>query len=429
MYSSVVIPNSTANNNNNNVGCYYYTSTFDGNNNVHNSMSSQQNSHQHQQPDGGGINRTYYHSHGTAPVQQRTMLSPDIATDLQYVGSDVPFYETDVGKKDMQYYDLQPIPSHSSNQYNSSAILDYIFQNSGADDLGAWETRSWQNKAPNQWNEGDVLEWFLNWSKETGIDLLDVNMPEFNRMNGQTLCELSQSDFCTLDNRYGHILYQSLQNTIANHYQPSPTALDIAACIRSDNPLPAFHTWSNDTYSQLLNCVGSEIQGNSPSSSHDSDREDRESTSSSMSTANEKPTLNAAAYITSSLCSEILDGKKPGRRGRPPKTEARSSRSRQGKGNGKLWEFIRDLLLDPATNPSLIRWERPEDGIFKFVQSDRVAKMWGDRKQNPRMTYEKLSRAMRYYYKSQVLLPVFGRRLVYKFGPNATGWRHGPGYH
>ena len=93
------------------------------------------------------------------------------------------------------------------------------------------------------------------------------------------------------------------------------------------------------------------------------------------------------------------------------------------KGNGKLWEFIRDLLLNPLTNPALIRWERREDGVFKFVQSDKVAKMWGERKQNPRMTYEKLSRAMRYYYKSQVLLPVFGRRLVYKFGPNATGWR------
>lgn len=67
-----------------------------------------------------------------------------------------------------------------------------------------------------------------------------------------------------------------------------------------------------------------------------------------------------------------------------------------GKGNGKLWEFIRDLLLDPVTNPSFIRWERREDGIFKFVQSDKVAKLWGQRKQNPRMTYEKLSRAMRY---------------------------------
>lgn len=66
-----------------------------------------------------------------------------------------------------------------------------------------------------------------------------------------------------------------------------------------------------------------------------------------------------------------------------------------GKGNGKLWEFIRDLLLDPVTNPSFIRWERREDGIFKFVQSDKVAKLWGQRKQNPRMTYEKLSRAMR----------------------------------
>ena len=65
------------------------------------------------------------------------------------------------------------------------------------------------------------------------------------------------------------------------------------------------------------------------------------------------------------------------------------------KGHGKLWEFIRDLLLNPLTNPSLIRWERREDGIFKFIQSDKVAKMWGERKQNPRMTYEKLSRAMR----------------------------------
>ena len=32
----------------------------------------------------------------------------------------------------------------------------------------------------------------------------------------------------------------------------------------------------------------------------------------------------------------------------------------------------------------------------------------------------------RYYYKSQILLPVIGRRLVYKFGPKATGWRWNP---
>ncbi|XP_022239043.1 ETS homologous factor-like, partial [Limulus polyphemus] len=110
------------------------------------------------------------------------------------------------------------------------------------------------------------------------------------------------------------------------------------------------------------------------------------------------------------------------RRGRPPKTDAKC-RNRQGTGLGKLWEFIRDLLLNPNYNPAYIRWERQEEGVFKFVQSKKIAKLWGDRNQNTKMTYEKLSRAMRYHYKRQVLLPVLGRRLVYKFGPNATGWK------
>lgn len=64
------------------------------------------------------------------------------------------------------------------------------------------------------------------------------------------------------------------------------------------------------------------------------------------------------------------------------------------KGN-HLWEFIRDLLFDHRYNPSLVKWEDREEGIFKFVKSDQVAKLWGRKKNNPAMTYEKLSRAMR----------------------------------
>uniref|UniRef100_A0A1I7Y603 NAC domain-containing protein n=1 Tax=Steinernema glaseri TaxID=37863 RepID=A0A1I7Y603_9BILA len=30
-----------------------------------------------------------------------------------------------------------------------------------------------------------------------------------------------------------------------------------------------------------------------------------------------------------------------------------------------------------------------------------------------------------YYYNTKILLPVSGRRLVYRFGPNAQGWREG----
>jgi hypothetical protein len=60
-----------------------------------------------------------------------------------------------------------------------------------------------------------------------------------------------------------------------------------------------------------------------------------------------------------------------------------------------LWEFVRDLLKDPQFNPSLLKWEDKELGVFKFVQSEAVAAMWGRKKNNPGMTYEKLSRAMR----------------------------------
>jgi len=60
-----------------------------------------------------------------------------------------------------------------------------------------------------------------------------------------------------------------------------------------------------------------------------------------------------------------------------------------------LWEFIRDILLDPEHCPTLIKWEDREMGVFRFMQSDVVASMWGEKKRNPKMTYEKLSRAMR----------------------------------
>ncbi|CAL8359766.1 unnamed protein product, partial [Lota lota] len=88
-----------------------------------------------------------------------------------------------------------------------------------------------------------------------------------------------------------------------------------------------------------------------------------------------------------------------------------------------LWEFIRDILLHPERNPGLIKWEDRTEGVFRFLKSEAVAQLWGRRKNNSSMTYEKLSRAMRYYYKREILERVDGRRLVYKFGRNARGWK------
>uniref|UniRef100_A0A3Q3XC97 ETS homologous factor n=1 Tax=Mola mola TaxID=94237 RepID=A0A3Q3XC97_MOLML len=88
-----------------------------------------------------------------------------------------------------------------------------------------------------------------------------------------------------------------------------------------------------------------------------------------------------------------------------------------------LWEFIRDILLNPERHPGLIKWEDRTEGIFRFLKSEAVAQLWGKKKNNSSMTYEKLSRAMRYYYKREILERVDGRRLVYKFGRNARGWK------
>ncbi|ESO82393.1 hypothetical protein LOTGIDRAFT_134604, partial [Lottia gigantea] len=73
-------------------------------------------------------------------------------------------------------------------------------------------------------------------------------------------------------------------------------------------------------------------------------------------------------------------------------------------------------------NPSLAEWVDRRHGLFRFNQSKAVAQLWGSRKNNDNMTYEKLSRAMRYYYNRKILEPVIGKKLVYRFGPNSYGW-------
>ena len=60
-----------------------------------------------------------------------------------------------------------------------------------------------------------------------------------------------------------------------------------------------------------------------------------------------------------------------------------------------LWEFIFDLLNNPTYNPQVLKWENQREGVFRFIQSETIAQLWGNLKNNENMTYEKLSRAMR----------------------------------
>lgn len=50
-----------------------------------------------------------------------------------------------------------------------------------------------------------------------------------------------------------------------------------------------------------------------------------------------------------------------------------------------------------GNNNHLISWTS-NDGEFKLHNSEEVARMWGLRKNKTNMNYDKLSRALRYYY-------------------------------
>lgn len=93
---------------------------------------------------------------------------------------------------------------------------------------------------------------------------------------------------------------------------------------------------------------------------------------------------------------------------------AASSRlASQGSGQIQLWQFLLELLSD-SSNCNCIAWEGT-NGEFKLTDPEEVARRWGERKSKPNMNYDKLSRALRYYYDKNIMTKVHGKRYAYKF--------------
>ena len=78
-----------------------------------------------------------------------------------------------------------------------------------------------------------------------------------------------------------------------------------------------------------------------------------------------------------------------------------------------LWQFLLELLLSKK-HKDIIDWTDPK-GEFKLLNAEEVARLWGDRKNKPSMNYDKLSRALRYYYDKNIMKKVSGKKFVYQF--------------
>ncbi|KAG8447351.1 hypothetical protein GDO86_014712 [Hymenochirus boettgeri] len=81
--------------------------------------------------------------------------------------------------------------------------------------------------------------------------------------------------------------------------------------------------------------------------------------------------------------------------------------------SGTLWQFLLQLL-EEQTHRHLISWTS-NDGEFKLLDAEEVARLWGLRKNKTNMNYDKLSRALRYYYDKNIIKKVSGQKFVYKF--------------
>ncbi|KAM6186470.1 transcription factor ETV7 [Rhynchocyon petersi] len=78
-----------------------------------------------------------------------------------------------------------------------------------------------------------------------------------------------------------------------------------------------------------------------------------------------------------------------------------------------LWDYVYQLLSDTRYEP-YIKWEDRDAKIFRVVDPNGLARLWGNHKNRVNMTYEKMSRALRHYYKLNIIKKEPGQKLLFR---------------
>lgn len=103
--------------------------------------------------------------------------------------------------------------------------------------------------------------------------------------------------------------------------------------------------------------------------------------------------------------------------GTKSKSKQQKIRMPQRKGGMQLWQFLYALLEDPEKRYSeLIEWtDNRLELEFRLLDPEAIAIWWGNIKHRANMTYERLSRSLRYYYDRGILKKMGGERYLYRF--------------
>uniref|UniRef100_V9KTE6 GA-binding protein alpha chain n=1 Tax=Callorhinchus milii TaxID=7868 RepID=V9KTE6_CALMI len=221
---------------------------------------------------------------------------------------------------------------------------------------------------PIQWSTDQVLHWAVWVMKEFAmidVDVKDLNLP------GKDLCSLSQEDFLQRVPK-GEILWSHLE-LLRKYVLASQEHTGEIATVTIDQPPYLF---------SAVQIIPATVQPANP-------------TTIKVFTGTPK-----AAKVPRAPRISGEDRSSPGNR-------------TGNNGQIQLWQFLLELLTDKDAR-DCISWVGDE-GEFKLNQPELVAQKWGQRKNKPTMNYEKLSRALRYYYDGDMICKVQGKRFVYKF--------------
>ncbi|XP_047455229.1 fli-1 proto-oncogene, ETS transcription factor-related sequence isoform X2 [Mugil cephalus] len=268
---------------------------------------------------------------------------------------------------------------------------------------------------PEVWTQDHVRQW-LDWAiKEYVLEEVDVLL--FQALDGKALCKMSKDDMMRLTSAYNadillsHLNYLrqssptfSYPTTPTNNTPPPPPPqqqprLQVKAESGFDE-ISRRNSWPTNTMTAVP-------KGSSMEHQH------------STRVTEPAPRLVQDPYQTlgpiSSRLANPEGGSPKNRTGKqsPYKLPDPSAHRPVGSGQIQLWQFLLELLSD-SNNANIITWEGT-NGEFKMTDPDEVAKRWGERKSKPNMNYDKLSRALRYYYDKNIMTKVHGKRYAYKF--------------
>ncbi|XP_072222453.1 transcription factor ETV7 isoform X2 [Leuresthes tenuis] len=281
---------------------------------------------------------------------------------------------------------------------------------------------------PSLWDKEDVAHW-LYWAQKE----YSLRRPEKGRfeMNGRALCLLTKEDFRRRCPSSGDVLYEILQcvkqqrrsvvcepsngsPSVATgqiHGEvscrvPSHTVREQQSLTVSDSPVsPAVIT---SVSAAVVTAVSSQHKP--------------------MSILRDRSVFHA--YLTPLTHTTVSTP--PRNQVQPvPPTESviqeplnlssrEKPRSLLHKANGRipecrlLWDYVYQLLCDDRYQ-DYIRWEDPDSLVFRVVDPNGLARLWGNHKNRDNMTYEKMSRALRHYYKLNIIKKERGQKLLFRF--------------